>query len=768
MRSWFGKARGVLNDVAAPFVNSPQGRSLGIAAIDSDDGTSIEDVIKGFLRTSEPTLNQKIPTGNLSPAAVLSIEQFGRMNGLTGRKIQQIYEDVAPEDIRYDARSLVEYACFRYLSRGSSIIRGSLKDIAFQRLIFITMLAWQQPYTKDGDLHTSLEKSSFQILVGEKAFIRIASAIPDVADRSISHHLFKALVGDERGLSLKLWTTYISELLKVHQWKSSDNQASLELSSEEILCVESSRKQPVMKLEKNIARPGKLILTSKALYFEGIGLKSSKHPMKFDLTQDDTRVEKNKVGPFGSRLFDSAITISSDIKSETWVLEFIDFGGETRRDVWHAFISEIICLYKFIHEYGPLDDDLSTYDVYDAHKGMRRAIRSATKSIARLKSLHSIGKLFEDPVKLMQFTYLQSAPHGDVVLQTLAVNIWGGPLITKFKQENKSGKMKSSDKSSSDIGHVHDIDGSVYLRKWMRSKSWTSNSSTQFWKDISAKKGIILGKNLVVGGFDAIEKASLTCKEKTQKVEKTQETIDAAMIEGIPSNIDLLKELALPFMMIKTHFEKLRRWEEPRYTVFFLAFAYTIIFRNLLPYVFPMLLMILATTILLMKGLKEQGRLGRYFGKVTIRDQPPSNTIQKIIALKKALANLETTLQTINISLLKIRTIMLSGQPEMSRDVALVLLSASIVFFMVPFRYICAFFLFDQFTRKLDFRKEMVKKFTIFLEEKWASVQASPVVVLPYVANDSDGELVPLTEETNKYELNMVDKIQNVKSSLKP
>lgn len=77
-----------------------------------------------------------------------------------------------------------------------------------------------------------------------------------------------------------------------------------------------------------------------------------------------------------------------------------------------------------------------------------------------------------------------------------------------------------------------------------------------------------------------------------------------------------------------------------------------------------MLLMILATTILLTKGLKEQGRLGRYFGKVTIRDQPPSNTIQKIIALKEALANLETTLQTINISLLKIRTIMLSGQPE--------------------------------------------------------------------------------------------------------
>lgn len=77
-----------------------------------------------------------------------------------------------------------------------------------------------------------------------------------------------------------------------------------------------------------------------------------------------------------------------------------------------------------------------------------------------------------------------------------------------------------------------------------------------------------------------------------------------------------------------------------------------------------MFLMILATAILLMKGLKEQGRLGRYFGKVTIRDQPASNTIQKIIAVKEALANLESTLQTVNVSLLKIRTIALSGQPE--------------------------------------------------------------------------------------------------------
>lgn len=87
-------------------------------------------------------------------------------------------------------------------------------------------------------------------------------------------------------------------------------------------------------------------------------------------------------------------------------------------------------------------------------------------------------------------------------------------------------------------------------------------------------------------------------------------------------------------------------------------------FRNLLSYVLPATLIVMATTMLLLKGLKEQGRLGRFFGRVVIRDQPPSNTIQKIIALKEAMAYVENYLQNINVILLKIRTIMLSVQPE--------------------------------------------------------------------------------------------------------
>jgi len=33
--------------------------------------------------------------------------------------------------------------------------------------------------------------------------------------------------------------------------------------------------------------------------------------MRLDLTDQNSRVEKAKVGPFGSKLFDSAVTVSS-------------------------------------------------------------------------------------------------------------------------------------------------------------------------------------------------------------------------------------------------------------------------------------------------------------------------------------------------------------------------------------------------------------------------------------------------------------------------
>ncbi|XP_019440384.1 PREDICTED: uncharacterized protein LOC109345689 isoform X2 [Lupinus angustifolius] len=695
MNALLSRTKFFLNEVASPLAKPGQNRM-------PDPENDFELQLMEDIFMVEQTIDRRTPYGTLSLAAVICIEQFSRMNGLTGKKMQKIFKALVPKSVYSNARNLVEYCCFRFLSRDASDIHPSLKDPPFQRLIFLTMLAWENPYTDD--ISSNSEKASLQSkLVTEEAFVRIAPAISGVADRPTVHNLFKALAGDQKGISLSLWLTYINEYVKVREEQKSYQIPEFpQLSKERILCIGSNSKRPVLKWENNMAWPGKLTLTDKAIYFEAAGLLGEKRAMRLDLTYDGLKVEKAKVGPFGSALFDSAVSVSSGSESNWWVLEFIDLGGEMRREVWHALMSEVIALHKFIHEYGPDDYDDSLFNVYGAREGKERATNSAISSLARLQTLQRMRKLLDDPTKLVQFSYLQSAPHGDVVFQTLAVNYWGGPLITGFVNTRNQPEAQSSDEIADSPNHVFDIDGSVFLKKWMESPSWVSSASTSFWKNTSTK-GLIISKNLVVADASLIERATETSKKKYRVVEKTQATIDAATLKGIPSNIDLFKELMLPFTLTARNFEKLRRWEEPHLTVAFLGLAYTIIFRNLLSYMFPAMMIILAAGMLTIRGLREQGRLGRSFGKITIRDQPPSNTIQKLIGLKDAMRDVENMLQQMNVSLLKMRAILLSGHPQITTEVAVVLLCWATILLIFPFKYILSFLVMDMFTRELKF-----------------------------------------------------------------
>lgn len=67
----------------------------------------------------------------------------------------------------------------------------------------------------------------------------------------------------------------------------------------------------------------------------------------------------------------------------------------------------------------------------------------------------------------------------------------------------------------------------------------------------------------------------------------------------------------------------------------------------------------------------------------------------------------------------------------------MILLFSATILYTVPFRYIFAFLLLDTFTRELEFRKEMVKKFVSLMKERWQSIPATPVIVLPYEINQS-------------------------------
>lgn len=99
--------------------------------------------------------------------------------------------------------------------------------------------------------------------------------------------------------------------------------------------------------------------------------------------------------------------------------------------------------------------------------------------------------------------------------------------------------------------------------------------------------------------------------------------------------------------------------------------------------------------------------------------------------------DVENYLQNLNVTLLKIRTIILSGQPQVTTEVALVLLGSATILLVIPFNYVLGFVILDLFTRELEFRREMAMRFIRFLKERWDTVPAAPVAVIPFESDDS-------------------------------
>lgn len=67
------------------------------------------------------------------------------------------------------------------------------------------------------------------------------------------------------------------------------------------------------------------------------------------------------------------------------MLEFVDFGGEQRRNTWFAIVNELITMYWFMGEYGPKSDDPLLEYIDGAKQGRKRAMSDAINSIARLQ-----------------------------------------------------------------------------------------------------------------------------------------------------------------------------------------------------------------------------------------------------------------------------------------------------------------------------------------------------------------------------------------------
>ncbi|KAF3964688.1 hypothetical protein CMV_011050 [Castanea mollissima] len=293
----------------------------------------------------------------LSPVANVVIRRCSKMLGIPSSELQESFNAEAAESIKHPsryARNLLEYCCFRTLAL-SIQVTGHLADKKFRRLTYDMMLAWEAPAAASQPVLNVDE----DIAVGVEAFSRIASAVPIIANVVISENLFEVLTKSTGGrLQFSVYDKYLSGLDRAIRKMKNQSDSSLlsavrSSNGEKILEVDGTvTTQPVLEHAGISTWPGRLVLTDHALHFEALRVVSYDKAKRYDLAGDLKQVIKPEMtGPWGTRLFDKAVSYKSISLSEPAVIEFPELKGHSRRDYWLAIIREILYVHRFINKY---------------------------------------------------------------------------------------------------------------------------------------------------------------------------------------------------------------------------------------------------------------------------------------------------------------------------------------------------------------------------------------------------------------------------------
>ncbi|XP_021291949.1 uncharacterized protein LOC110422396 isoform X2 [Herrania umbratica] len=572
---------------------------------------------------------------------------------------------------------------------------GHLADKKFRRLTFDMMVAWEAPSAAS----QSLINLDDDLSVGVEAFSRIAPAVPIIANVIISENLFNVLTTSTGGrLHFSVYDKYLNGLERVIKKMKSQSESSL------LSAVRSSREEKILEVDGTVTTqpvlehvgistwPGRLILTDHALYFEALRVVSYDKPKRYDLSDDLKQIVKPELtGPWGTRLFDKAVLYKSISLSEPVVIEFPELKGHTRRDYWLAIIREILYVHRFINKFnitGIQKDD---------------ALSKAVLGILRVQAIHEISSSnsiqFES---LLMFNLCDQLPGGDLILETLA-------------------NMSSSRELDRDNNSV--AGGGMYS---ISALAMVSNLGFVFGSSSSnpSEAGLVVGE-VAVGEMSLLERTVKESRDNYKKVVLAQETVDGVKVEGIDTNLAVMKELLHPVMEVGKWLLSLIYWDDPlKSLVFCLLFTF-IIFRGWLGYAFALMLLFFAIFMVLTRFCNQ----GRPAEEIKIIAPPPMNTMEQLLAVQNAISQVEQLIQDGNVVLLKFRALLLSIFPQASEKFAVTLLFTALILALMPSKYMVLLIFLETFTRYSPPRKTSTERWMRRLREWWFSIPAAPVVL---------------------------------------
>ncbi|KAK7390763.1 hypothetical protein VNO78_18826 [Psophocarpus tetragonolobus] len=676
--------------------------------------------------SADDSSNSPKPIPQLSPIANSVVSRCSKILGMSTQELQHCFDSELPlavKELLTYARHLLEFCSYKALHKISTNL-DYLNDKEFRRLTFDMMLAWEAPsvYTlpdtptsnKDetaGDedeaslFYSSSTNMALQVddkkTVGQESFSRIAPVCVPIADVVTVHNLFQALTStSSHRLHFLVYDKYLRFLDKVI--KNSKNAmaacvVNLQLSDEEIvLDVDGTiPTQPVLQHVGIAAWPGRLTLTNYALYFESLGVGVYEKAVLYDLAADMKQVIKpDLTGPLGARLFDKAVMYKSTAVAEPVYFEFPEFKANLRRDYWLDISLEILRAHKFIRKY------------YLKEVQKSEVLARAVFGIFRYRAVREAFRFFSSHYKtLLTFNLAETLPRGDIILETMSNSLTNLTAV--------SGKR--------DIHATVDTRRQLAVSPVAVMSLFYLGFKSKKVADICEETTVV--SDIRVGEIHPLELAVKKSLQDTGKAEAAQATVDQVKVEGIDTNVAVMKELLFPVILSANRLQLLASWKDfYKSTVFLLLTCYMII-RGWIQYILPSIFVFIAIIML----WRRHFRRGRPLEAFTVTHPPNRNAVEQLLTLQEAITQFESLIQAGNIILLKLRALLLAILPQATEKVALLLVFLAVVFAFVPPKYIILVVFVECYTREMPYRKESSDRWIRRIREWWIRIPAAPV-----------------------------------------
>ncbi|XP_059278968.1 uncharacterized protein LOC132033098 isoform X3 [Lycium ferocissimum] len=667
------------------------------------------------------------PLPFLSPLANSVLSRCSKILQVQIEELQHQFDSDLLDDVKQPlvyARNFLEFCSFQAL-QVETIRPDYLSDKDFRRLMFDMMLAWEAPGVGNQETAASDEREvededSWSLFysdstnmavqvddkktVGADSFSRIAPACAIVADIITVHNLFDVLASSSgQRLHFLIYDKYLRSLEKVikavQNFSGPQMVSNLSLAEEEIILEVDGTvpTQPVLKHIGIAAWPGRLTLTNYALYFEsGMGLYDK--AVRYDLASDLKQIIKPELtGPLGARLFDKAVMYKSSSMVDPAYFEFPEFKGSSRRDYWLDICLEIFHAHNFARKYNLKEGQQS------------EALARAVLGIYRYRAVREAFKISSSNYKtLLCFNLAESLPRGDAILETLSSR-----LILMNSAGNQCGLLGSP---SARRQVVHPVSRVSLCRLGI----------------ISCKEVDIIGEatslvgDVFVGEVNPLENAVKQSMKNIGRAEAAQATVDQVKVEGIDTNLAVMKELLFPLLGSINRLQLLASWKDPWKSMLFVVFVSYAIIRGWIKYALPALLVVLAVIMLWRRII---GR-GRPLEPLKIIAPPPKNAVEQLLLLQEAISQLEALIQSGNIILLKVRALIFAVLPQATDRTGLLLVIMALAFAFVPLKYLILLAFLESFTSNMPLRRISSERDLRRFREWWIRIPAAPVQLM--------------------------------------